>query len=106
MFGFAKKEMDLSAAKAFWEWFATKEEWICRCAEAGDSQMVWAVDEQIKPVFPYFKKELEFQLGYNDGQGEFFFFHLGNRFLMRDGAQLGKLMPPELAKRWTFILEE
>ena len=107
MFGlFAKKVMNEEAAKAFWEWFAEKEEWIINCNSNHDSSFVWAIDEKLKPVFPYFKGELEFQLGYNFGVGEFFFFHFGKKDLVRDGKTLGKMMPSEIAKRWQFILEK
>lgn len=103
---FTKKFMNQEAAKCFWEWFAEKEEWIINCLSVHDSAFVWAIDERLKPVFPYFRGELEFQLGYNDGIGEFFFFHFGKKELIRDGEILGKMMPTELAKRWKLILEE
>ena len=107
MFGlFAKKVMSEEAAKSFWIWFAEKEEWIINCIANHDSAFVWAIDERLRPVFPYFKGELEFQLGYNDGAGEFFFFHFGKKELVRDGETLGKMMPPEIAKKWQFILEK
>ncbi|MBR2296072.1 MAG: hypothetical protein IKA43_01540 [Clostridia bacterium] len=98
--------MNEDAAKSFWEWFAEKEDWIINCISNHDSAFVWAIDERLKPVFPYFKGELEFQLGYNDGFGEFFFFHFGKKDLARDGEALGKMMPPEIAKKWRLILEE
>ncbi|MBE6958327.1 MAG: hypothetical protein E7447_04165 [Ruminococcaceae bacterium] len=103
---FTKKEMDVHAAKAFWSWFAEKEEWIVSTIKTNGMDVVWAVDAQIKPVFPYFKKELEFQLGFNNGKGEFFFFHLGNKNLMRDGVLFADMMPNDLAERWKFIIEE
>lgn len=107
MFGlFVKKVMNEEAAKDFWEWFAEKEEWIINCISNHDSAFVWAIDERLKPVFPYFKGELEFQLGYNNGAGEFFFFHFGKKELARDGEALGKMMPPEIAKKWQLILEK
>lgn len=107
MFGlFAKKGMDEEAARAFWKWFAEKEEWMIKCISSHDSAFIWAIDERLKPVFPYFKGELEFQLGYNNGVGEFFFFHFGKKDLARDGEAFGKMMPPEIAKNWQFILEE
>lgn len=107
MFGlFAKKVMNEEAAKSFWEWFAEKEEWIIDCISNHDSAFVWAIDEKLKPIFPYFKGELEFQLGYNNGVGEFFFFHFGKKELARDGEALGKMMPSEIAKNWQLILEE
>ena len=103
---FAKKVMNEEAAKAFWIWFDEKEEWIIGCISNHDSAFVWAIDEKLKPVFPYFKGELEFQLGYNNGVGEFFFFHFGKKDLARDGEALGKMMPPEIAKNWKLILEK
>ncbi len=103
---FAKKVMNEEAAKSFWEWFAEKEEWIINCISNHDSAFVWAIDERLKPVFPYFKEELEFQLGYNNEVGEFLFFHFGKNELVRDGEALAKMMPSEIAKKWRFILEE
>lgn len=103
---FAKKSMNEEAAKAFWKWFAEKEEWIIHCISNHDSAFVWAIDEKLKPVFPYFKEELEFQLGYNNGVGEFFFFHFGKKELVRDGEVLGKMMPSEISKRWQLVLEK
>ena len=103
---FSKKEMDTAAAEAFWAWFAEKEEWILANLKTNGMDVVWAIDARIKPVFPYFKKELEFQLGFNEGKGEFFFFHFGNKHLMRDGKSLAKMMPEGLRGRWTVILEK
>ena len=103
---FAKKAMNEEAAQSFWLWFAEKEEWVINCIANHDSAFVWAIDERLKPVFPYFKGELEFQLGYNDGVGEFFFFHFGKKELVRDGEILGKMMPAEIAKNWKFILDK
>ena len=103
---FSKKEMDTAAAEAFWAWFAEKEEWILANLKTNGMDVVWAIDTQIKPVFPYFKKELEFQLGFNEGKGEFFFFHFGNKHLMRDGQAWAELMPANLKARWTVILEK
>lgn len=106
MFGlFAKKELNVAAAKAFWDWFAAKEEWIIANINTNGMAVVWAVDAEIKPVFPYFKKELEFQLGFNDGKGEFFFFHFGHKSLQKDAETFGNMMPDDLATRWTYITE-
>lgn len=103
---FSKKCMNEEAAQLFWAWFEEKETWIIDCISNHDSSFIWAIDERLKPVFPYFKKELEFQLGYNNGIGGFFFFHFGKRGLVRDAHILGEMMPVELAKRWQFILEK
>ena len=107
MFGlFNKKEMDINAAKKFWEWFADNEEWIISNLKTNAMDVVWAIDEQIKPIFPYWKKELEFELGFNDGKGEFFFFHFGNKNLMKDSEVLKKMMPKKLSEQWVFNLEK
>lgn len=102
---FSKKTMNVDAAKAFWSWFEEQEHWIIDCIAKHDAAFVWAIDERLKPVFPYFKKELEFQLGYNDGVGEFFFFHFDKKELARDAETLGKMMPSAIAENWQFILE-
>lgn len=67
--------------------------------------VIWAIYEKIKPVFPYLKEELEFQLGYNDGIGEFFFFHFNDKQLKKDAEAFKDLLPENLAKKWTVILE-
>ncbi len=105
MFLFGKKGMDKAAAEAFWVWFEEQEAWIIECLDKRDSAFIWAIDEKLKPVFPYFKKELEFQLGYNNGVGEFFFFHFGKKDLMRDANALADRMPSSLKERWRFISE-
>ncbi len=103
---FTPKVMDEDAARHFWLWFAENEEWIIKNIGNHDSDLVWEIDAELKPVFPYFRGELEFQLGYNFGIGEFFFFHLGKKKLRRDGETLGKMMPPGIANRWKFILDK
>ena len=105
MFGFGKKEMDMNAANEFWKWFVDNEQWIIANIKGNGMAVVMAIDEVITPVFPYFRKQIEFYLGFNDGVGEFFFNHLGNRNLIRDGKILASMMPSELADRWTFNLE-
>ncbi len=103
---FAKKDMNEEAAKAFWAWFEDQEAWIINCISNRDSAFVWAIDERLKPVFPYFKKELEFQLGYNEEKGEFFFFHFGNKNLIKDADSFAQMMPKNISERWTFIAEK
>lgn len=105
MFLFGKKELDTEAAKKFWDWFVENEQWIIDNINTNGMDVVWAVDAKIKPVFPYFKKELEFQLGYNNSVGEFFFFHFGNKNLMADAEKLKSMMPSSLQEHWTFISE-
>ena len=99
-----KKEMDLSAANGFWKWFDENEKSIIDRYRTDGMNLVHEIDRRLIPIFPYFKGELEFQLGFNEGRGEFFFFHLGNKNLMKDGETLGSLMPERLKKRWRFIL--
>lgn len=103
---FSKKEMNVAAAEKFWQWFAEQEQWIIDNINTNGLDVVLVIDAQIKPVFPYFKNELEFQLGYNEGKGEFFFFHFGNRHLMADSQKLKQMMPDTLAEHWTFISEK
>ncbi len=100
---FSKKEIDINAAENFWNWFADKEEWIKSNVKTNGMDVIWAIDEQIKPVFPYFKKELEFQLGYNDGVGEFFFFHFNDKNLKRDTETFKSMIPEKLSETWTII---
>ncbi len=107
MFSFvAKKEINIEAAKAFWSWFEENEQWIIDCIIKSDSAFIWAIDERLKPVFPYFIGELEFQLGYNDGIGEFFFFHFDKKELIRDAKTLEELMPSAIVNNWKFICEK
>lgn len=108
MFDFMKKKkaMDSEAAVRFWAWFTEKEDWIIACITEHKNDFIWAVDEMLKPVFPYFKDELEFQFGFNGGKGEFFFFHFDNPDLIRDGKALSEMMPAALAEKWSFVLEK
>ena len=101
---FIKKTMNEDAAKSFWVWFEEQESWIIDCLSNHDSTFIWAIDERLKPVFPYFKGELEFQLGYNNGVGEFFFFHFGKKALIRDGEILGNMMPLKIKDKWKYVL--
>ena len=102
---FSKKEINVIAAKKFWDWFCDNEDWIKSNIKTNGMDVVWAIDEQIKPVFPYFRKELEFQLGYNDGIGEFFFFHFDDKNLKRDAEVFKNMIPENLAETWTVILD-
>ncbi len=103
---FSKKTINEEAAKAFWVWFEEQEAWIIDCISKSDAAFVWAIDKKLKAVFPYFKDELEFQLGFNNNAGEFYFFHLGNKELIRDAQTLDAMMPAVLAEKWQFIIEE
>lgn len=102
---FAKKQADETMIKDFWSWFAGREKWIIETYKTDGAAVVWAVDEKLTRVFSYFKKEIEFQLGFNDGKGEFFFFDLNNKNLNRDAKRFAALMPEELKNRWDFIIK-
>ena len=103
---FSKKEMNIVAAEQFWQWFNQQEQWIIDNIKNNSMDVVWAIDAQMKPIFPYFKKELEFQLGYNEGKGQLFFFHFGNKHLIADSQKLKQMMPDTIADHWTFIAEK
>ena len=106
MFSFlSKKRMNEEAAKAFWMWFEKEEAWIIDCISKNDSSVIWAVDEKLKLAFPYYSDEIEFQLGFNNEQGEFFFFHDYRKELMKDSEKFGALMTPKIASRWSYIVE-
>lgn len=110
MFGFVKNEVNMAAVRSFRAWFAEQEPWIADNISlssplANSMAVVEAIDKKLKSVFPYFHKEPEFQPGYNRAQDAFFFFHMGNRDLIRDGKTLSAMMPEALRPRWTFLLE-
>ena len=103
---FTKKEMDRAAAEAFWQWFVQDEDRIIEALGRYDMDIVREIDGHLAPVFPYYKEELEFQLGFSEGSGEFILFHLGHKSLQRDGEHFCAMLPEELSERWTFTLEE
>ena len=102
---FFRKEADPAAIAAFWNWFSANEQWIIDNIRGNAMAVIEAVDLHLKPVFPFFRKELEFQMGCNNGVGEFFFFDLRNANLRRGGKALGEAMPENLKKNWKFIME-
>lgn len=89
----------------FWKWFLNNESYIIENLKTNPQEVIYYIDFYLKQVFPYFKQELEFQLGYNNGNGEFFFFHFGNKKLMKDSMLLKNRIPKELSSRWRVILE-
>ncbi len=103
---FKKKEMDLSAAKSFWDWYVENEGVLIEKLKARDVDIVNLIDARLSPVFPYFK-DIEFQLGgYIDGKYEFLFFHCGNKNLKRDAETLKSMMPAALANHIAFKIEK
>ncbi len=108
---FQKKEPNQQAMAKFWDWFLENEAWICTNSNANTRQVsvpqfIAEIDQRLTPCFPYFPaQKIEFQLGFNNGKGEFFFYDLKNKNLNRDGQLLADKMPEALRERWTFILE-
>lgn len=58
---FGKKEMNLQEAEKFWNWFEENEDWIKVNLKIRGLAVVEAVDEKLKPVFPYWKKNWNFR---------------------------------------------
>ena len=102
---FCRKKADEAMLKSFWAWFEQNEEWIIATSKTDGMAVVNAVDEKLSPAFACYRVEIEFQLGYNDGQGEFFFFDLNKRALRKDAEKLASLMPAKLQENWTFLIE-
>ncbi len=108
---FKKKEPNTQAMKQFWDWFLENQDWVCVNAntdtrEVSIPEFINTIDQRLTPCFPYFPAaKIEFQLGYNEGKGEIFFFDLNNRDLNRDAKLMAGMMPEALRNRWTFIIE-
>ena len=105
MFGLMKKkntEMSEDAAIAFWRWFEERETWIIETLSEDAVSVVSEIDAHLKPVFPYLRRALEFEVGFNDGEGEFFFYHFGDDLLERDSKKLAQMIPSGLSQRWKF----
>lgn len=100
--------MDIAAATAFWNWFAENEERIAQTLSGnGAGEVVGWVDQRICPVFPYVPADaVQFELGWNQGKGEFFFFHNGNEKLLSDGQAFAAMMPEEMKLRWSVTVRE
>ncbi len=96
---------DTEKMKLFWSWFEENENWIIDTYRTNGMAVVDAVDFNLKPAFTCYGIELEFELGFNNGKGEFFFFDLDNPSLNRDAQKLGELMPDTIKYRWSFIIE-
>lgn len=110
LFGLSNPDagMDIAAATAFWDWFAENEEKITRALSGKEAgEVVGWVDQQICPVFPYVPSDaVQFELGWNEGRGELFFFHNGNEKLMKDGQVLAAMMPEAMKPRWSVMVQE
>lgn len=99
--------MDEVAAGDFWAWFRENEEKITeKLSGSGAIEVVGWVDEQINPVFPYIAAdEVYFELGFNNGVGEFFLFHHGYEKHRVDCETLAAMLPKELKDRWTVKVQ-
>ena len=102
---FFSKKADEEMMKSFWTWFEQNEEWIIAISKTDGMAVVNAVDEKLSPAFACYRAEIEFQLGYHDGHGEFFFFDLNKRALRKDAEKLASFMHAKLQKNWAFIIE-
>ncbi len=102
---FFHQKADEEMMKSFWVWFEQNEEWIIATYKTDGMAVVNAVDQKLSPAFVCHRVEIEFQLGYNHGHGEFFFFDLNKRALRKDAERLASLMPAKLQENWTFIIE-
>ena len=107
MFGlFKKKEMNVDAAKAFWDWYVQNDSLLIDKLQARSMDIVDLIDSHLSPVFPYFKS-IEFQLGgLIEGKYELLFFHCGNKNLKRDAETLKNMMPAELSDHIDFKIEK
>lgn len=110
LFGLPNPEvgMDMAAATAFWNWFAENEEKITQTLSGNDAgEVVGWVDQRICPVFPYVPADaVQFEMGWNHGKGEIFFFHNGNEKLRADGQAFADMMPEEMKCRWSVTVRE
>lgn len=100
--------MDRTAAEAFWVWFADEEGRISeRLGGSGAGEVVAWVDQRICPVFPYVPSDMvQFELGWNSGRGEIFFFYNGDEKLLADAEEFAAMMPEGLKDRWTLNIQE
>ena len=107
MFGFfKKKEMDIDAAKSFWNWYVENDSLLIDKLKSHSMDIVDLIDSHLSLVFPYFKS-IEFQLGgLIDGKYEFLFFHCGNKYLQRDAVTLKNMMPATLSNHIDFKIEK
>lgn len=107
MFGiFKKKEMNISAAKSFWDWYLQHDALLTNKMKSPTIDIIYLIDSQLSPVFPYFK-DMQFEVGgYKDGKYEFILFHCGNKNLARDAETLKNMMPNELSDHIIFKIEE
>ena len=103
---FNKKQINIDAAKKFWEWFLQEENWIITNIKIKPIEVINAIDQNLKPIFPYFKKELEFEFGINSQKKKFFLYHFNNKQLIKDTIIFKNMMPDVLKDRWVMILEK
>ena len=99
--------MDEAAAQNFWAWFGENEPKIMeKLSGSGAVEVIGWVDEKICPVFPYMAADdVHFELGFNNGVGEFFLFHHGDEKHQADCESLAAMLPEELKTRWTVKVQ-
>ena len=98
--------MDEASAQNFWAWFAENEPKIVeKLSGNGAVEVVGWVDEKICPVFPYMvADDVHFELGFNNGVGEFFLFHRGDEKHRVSCERFAAMLPEKLKTRWTVTL--
>ncbi len=106
MFSIRKKVIvNEQAIDEFWLWFVENENWIIEEQRTDGHNIICAIDEKLKPVFDGYRKELEFNYGFNKGKGEFFFCDSRNRNLRLCAEKIIAKVPQILKERWVFSIE-
>ena len=95
-----------AGAYVFWKWFEENEEQIKDDIVKKGSIFTGAIDDELSRAFPFLDYEFDYDIEFNHEGGVFYIFHLDRNDFRRMGRALGKYMPPELAKRWKFLLRK
>ena len=103
-------EMDVNAAKLFWQWFHLKEGSIVELVEKGrkEAKIVHKqFDLWLAPVFPYAKPgQIDIALKCSNDGHTFTLQCGGNEQLFADADKFAELIPEGLRRMWTFVAEE
>lgn len=102
MFLFAKKNINMDAVDLFWVWFLENEQWIIDNFDDRGLEIVKEMSSRLKPIFPDFKGQIEFDFTFFKGAGEFNFYHNNKNYLLNGSKILIDKMPIEISQRWTF----
>jgi hypothetical protein len=102
MFSLFEKKINLIAIEQYWIWFLKNEQWIIENYRTNGMEVVYAIDRYLKPIFPVFKGEIEFDFTFDNGKGEFNFYDLRKKYLLNGASELKEKMPPKIKERWIF----